>query len=597
MSEQFKKKWALSEGKLSTPTLAGIIFAIFLLTFAAYGNTLSNGFVHDDEYQVLNNPWIRDFANLPAVFSQDVWAFNKGIGVSNYYRPLMHVVYMLIYQVVGLNAWGYHLVNILAHAGISILVLLTGMELFKRYAPRESPRYIYLPVIAAVLFAVHPIHTEAVSWVAGIPDLGYSFFYLLSFYFYIKVSDDWESLQKRYLFLSVLSFFLATLFKETALTLILIILAYDFVCSNSRFSAKELFKRYTPYAVVIITYFVMRFNAISDMVSVNVYRDLSFYELFINCFHIFTKYIFLLILPINLSFVHEVDLYTSAFEPIVLFSMAITLVICLFMAVAARKFKLVFLSFVFFLVPLLPAFLLRALPYPLAERYLYLPSFGFLLLISALLIHTVDKRRGQRMLTVAGLAVAIVFTVVTIGRNADWKDSYTLWADTVAKAPNTASAHFNLGATLKARGRIEEAIAHYEIAVRLESIPWMHRALGSSYADLGLSDKAIEQYLTALQLEPNDAKTHNDLGSVYGETGRLDQAIKHFRTAVELEPDNALHHNNLGMAWMYEGSLDLAIDQFEAAVRLDPETPAYRQRLSEALSLRADARNDTSPLR
>src|SRR5512135_2525637 len=161
------------------------ILAVIAVSLAVYSNTLGHDLVWDDSDQILGNPWIRDPGFLPKIFSSGVWDF-KSVA-SNYYRPMMHVFYMLGYTVFGLRPWGFHLVNIIFHAGVSVLVFLIARALFAGHGARAKA--FPLPLMAAVLFAVHPIHTEPVAWVAGIPDLSYAFFCLLSFYLYYLSED------------------------------------------------------------------------------------------------------------------------------------------------------------------------------------------------------------------------------------------------------------------------------------------------------------------------------------------------------------------------------------------------------------------------
>ena len=181
------------------------IAIILIVSFGVYLNTMWNGFVYDDEFQVLENPWIKDVRYIHDIFLSHVWAF-QGVGwVSNYYRPMMHIILMIDYYLFGLKPWGYHLINIILHAGVSVLVFLIASMLINHPGSREkrlSPPFtggekgegeynLLFPLIAAILFAAHPIHTEVVAWVSGIPELSFTLFYLLSFYFYIKADDEY----------------------------------------------------------------------------------------------------------------------------------------------------------------------------------------------------------------------------------------------------------------------------------------------------------------------------------------------------------------------------------------------------------------------
>jgi len=146
-----------------------MVAAIAAVSFAVYFNTLYNGFVYDDEAQVLLNHWIRDMKYLPEIFYKSVWGFRSANTTSSYYRPLMHVINMASYHLFGLAPWGFHLVNILFHAGNTVLVFIVTARLFGKSAAmpeegRGETRWLSSPpFLAALLFATHPVHTEAVA--------------------------------------------------------------------------------------------------------------------------------------------------------------------------------------------------------------------------------------------------------------------------------------------------------------------------------------------------------------------------------------------------------------------------------------------------
>src|SRR3972149_10838390 len=128
------------------------------VSFLVYANTLGHEFVYDDDVQILRNQWIRSPEHIPKYFTGDVWSFrNPGEPKSNYYRPVQLLAYLGLYQVAGLNPFAYHLVNVLLHVACTWLVFLVARRLLQEQG---------LSLAAALLFATHPIHTEAVAWVA-----------------------------------------------------------------------------------------------------------------------------------------------------------------------------------------------------------------------------------------------------------------------------------------------------------------------------------------------------------------------------------------------------------------------------------------------
>ena len=183
----------------------------FLVVGAAlpYLNTLRNGFVSDDEMQVLHNPYIRNFHYLAKIFTTPVSSY-VGVKMANYYRPLMNVVYLLCYQVSGPHPFSFHLLNIVLNVAVACAVFLVTKRMFQNRN---------LALMAAVLFAIHPIHSEAIAWIAASPDLQLSLFYLLTFWFFLAVARPGGRFSYFAQLAMAGSFVLALLSKEQAVTL------------------------------------------------------------------------------------------------------------------------------------------------------------------------------------------------------------------------------------------------------------------------------------------------------------------------------------------------------------------------------------------
>ncbi len=179
--------WLRAEGSpltaplrfLSNWSVAAVLGVLALLAALPYANTLFNAFVYDDNTQVLNNPYIQNFGHLREIFTTTVWSYVGVQGVTNYYRPMMTLGYLLCHQLFGPLAYGFHLVNVLLHAGVTCALFLLTVRLFGHRG---------LAFVAAGLFALHPVHTESVAWVAAVTDLELTFFYLLTFWFFLGVA-------------------------------------------------------------------------------------------------------------------------------------------------------------------------------------------------------------------------------------------------------------------------------------------------------------------------------------------------------------------------------------------------------------------------
>lgn len=486
---------------------------VLLVSFAVYFNALFGDFVYDDQQQIVNNPWITDISNIPTIFSRSVWSFQPGLSTWNYYRPLMHIVYMLNYHVFGLNPWAFHLVNILFHCGASVLVFLIIRRFLPEHRGTTSPVYLSPPFFAAMLFASHPIHTEAVSWIAGLPDVAFTFFYLLSFYLYMLFRDG----DKRTYLLSILSFSVATLFKEPALTLPIILIAYDYQLRQSDETLLAGIKRYIPFIAVSGIYLFVRHYALGGFVPLESYAELSTYQFIINVFPLFREYLTSLLWPFNLNFWHTFHPISTLSEANGIISMAVTFIFIVAALAAYKKNKMVFFGLLLLIIPLLPAFYIKGISgKPYAERYLYLSSVGYVLLLAILSSWAQEKLpRAAKSITIVVMVIVGLYTVGTINRNNVWKDNFHLWSDTVRKSPDCAIAHNELASAYAAQDQLDEAIAEVQTALQLKpGSANGHISLGNLYAAQGQLDRAIAEYETALRLKPNDYQARKRLNAI-----------------------------------------------------------------------------------
>jgi hypothetical protein len=157
------------------------ILGLMLLATLPYLNSLGGSFVYDDQQQIVDNPYVHSFRYLGRIFGSTVWTFQGAQGVTNYYRPMMTFAYLVCYKLFGSIPFGFHLLNLTLHVGVVLLIYALTEQLF-------ADRLISL--VAASLFAVHPIHTESVTWIAGVTDLELSFFFLLTFLLYLRLEKS-----------------------------------------------------------------------------------------------------------------------------------------------------------------------------------------------------------------------------------------------------------------------------------------------------------------------------------------------------------------------------------------------------------------------
>jgi len=559
---------------------------IFLIAFAVYFTALLNDFVYDDKAQVLENPWIKDIRNIPASFSKSVWSFRPGM-VSNYYRPMMHIVYMMNYHIFGLRPWGFHLVNIVFHAGVSVIVFLVVSRLLGRsekggsipllsdelstvrhslFTFHDSRSFAF---VAALLFATHPIHTEAVTWIAGLPDLACAFFYLFSFYSYMR----WEEGLRSGYVVSVISFFFAAISKEPALTLPVMLIAYDYFFKKERPKSPRFFWRYTPYLIAGGVYLLLRWHALKGFAPDVAYEGLSSYQYAINVFPLFLEYLKDLFFPFNLNFWHAFHPSESLLQTEVMLSVSVALIFAAGIFLAWKKNKTLFLGLLFLLLPLIPAFYIKGIVgKPYAERYLYLPSFGFVLLLASFLIWVQVKRPGYILVIMLGaISLGGLYSIHTVQRNSIWKNDLILFSDTVKRSPDSAPPRRLLGNALLDMGRVDEAIEQYQIALILDAKSvTAHKNLGLAFMKKGMTREAITEYQKALTIDPNDAEVHRDLGNVYAKSGMTDEAIEQYRLQLIMDPNSPETYTGLGMVLARKGMVREAIAEYQKALAIDP---------------------------
>ena len=343
------------------------IVLIVLLSLISYINVFDNEFVWDDHIFILDNTDIKSFSNIPYFFKEDV---------DGLYRPLRSLHYTIAYSIFKKNEFGYHFNSVFFHTLISVLVFFIIKNIVKKKG---------VALVAALIFAAHPIHTGRVTNMTAGFDLLGIFLFLLSFYFYILFS---KNNIKKYSIFSLLFFILALFSSEEAITLPLLIILYEF-SFNKKFDKKiikniinkNLLKKYLPFFIVALFYIFLRFFVLEISGRTEEYLAGSFYMMMLTMTKVYVKYIILLLFPINLTLFQEVPIAKGFFDLGVLISLLILAVIFVYTIKNYRK-KDVFFSVFWFFIALLPMSNIIPIQIFMAERYLYVPSIGFSLLLS-----------------------------------------------------------------------------------------------------------------------------------------------------------------------------------------------------------------------
>lgn len=530
------------------------IFLISILSLAIYSNTVRNGFVYDDEVTVTKNSFIRSLSNLPKLVQMDYFA-GSGEGT---YRPVVTFTYFIDYALFGPSPWGYHLANIVLHAINGALFYIFLILLLGKRQMGAGRFHMNLPLLMALVFATHPVLTEAVNGVSFREDLLAFLFYLsaLNIYLYIRTTNTsfCHSSHSCLLFIaSCLLLLFALLSKEMAVTFFLVVYCYEAIYGdNNRDVRSTLFNPYNlGYIAVTLIYIVLRFYIFHNPTSYDL-ANWPLYERLITMPCLIMNYLALTLFPLSLSADYAISPLKSVFEPVFALSLIVIISLLIFSVRLWKREKGILFGILFFIVTIVPVLNLVPLANPFAERYLYLPAAGLIMGVGLIIILIPDimksSSKAQSLsLLILFLVVISINSLVVVKRNAVWRDNYSLWFDTVNKMPASSRAHYNLGIEFFNQGRLDEAIREYLTALKINpNYIDAHNNLGTTYAQLGRLDDSIKEFLTVITLKHDHAEAHNNLGNAYYSQGRLDESLKEYLTAVDLNPDYLFAHFNLG---------------------------------------------------
>ena len=547
---------------------------------AIYRRTFSVPLLLDDLTPIADNPSIRRLWPIWPVLSPPS---DSGVGG----RPLVNFSYALNYAAGGTAVSGYHRVNLLIHvlAAWTLFAVARRTLLRPTLAERFGSAATPLALAISALWAWHPLQTESVTYISERAESLMGLFYLLTLYFFIRSVDEikFGIRNSKFEICSVASCLLGMATKEVMFTAPLAVFLYDRTFVSGTFSGA--WRRHRPlYLALAATWLPLAF-LMSGLHHRNVGfgQGVAWWAYGLTECRAIVRYLLLAFWPAPLVFDYGDHVYTrlTAVWPyaIVLVSLLAATAVALRKAPAAG-----FAAGWFFLILAPTSSIVPIAGQTMAENRMYLPLAG----VVALAVLGAFALAGRRTLLLFA-AVAVGLGVASGRRNQDYSSEETIWSDTVAKNPANSRAHNNLGnAWMKMPGRMNEAVAQYEEALRLKpDYAEAHNNMGNAWMTVpDRLDDAIAQYREALRLNPDYAEARNNLGDAWLKIPeRLDGAVAQLEEAIRLKPDYPEAHNNLGDAWMaMPGRLDDAIAQYQAALRLRPGYAEAHYNLANAWS-------------
>ncbi|HEY8054761.1 MAG TPA: tetratricopeptide repeat protein [Terriglobales bacterium] len=570
-----------------------------VLSYAAYGNVLGNGFVWDDVHQILQNPNLRPGSSWWYLFSSNVWAFSHNFGpsTSNDFRPLQMASYRLIGQWSGFSPTVFHVASLVFHVVATLLVYAIVFQLAGGTTPRRAWG---LATAAAVLFALHPIHSEAVDWASALPELGCAVFYLLAFLSYlVAITPNYYRWRSYGLWVaSCVSFILAMLWKEMALTLPLVIGFHALLYGEAGARLRRAVRHSMPFWAVLAAYLPLRWRALGFLYQPVRGWVLSPGQYVLTDLDLVGKYWWKLAVPLRLSAYYLFDPVRSLTEPRVLAAITFLGLATAGIIYGWRRRPLAVFAAGWVFLTLIPVLNLRALGRNVfTERYLYLPSAGFCLLAVCLAEAGLARMpRAWRQRAATGLlsAAALLCVVQAQRRNADWHDQLTFFTRTVAQAPDSPDMENGLAAVLRFdQHDYRGATGHYAQAAALAAAQQPPERDQMAIADQGMALIAgqngdLQQALSLLDqaqtADPGSPEVISARGGVLLEAGRWQQAEGVFHTALQVNPRDANAWNGLGFIAWHERHADAeAAGDFQQALASYPLSVELTASLHEGL--------------
>lgn len=538
---------------------AVLVVAVFLV----YQPVWHGGFIWDDDLFLTNNPLIKAPDGL-----YGFWFTAKPPD----YFPLTSSMLWVEWRLWGLNAIGYHLVNILLH-GISAVLLWRVL------------RRLNVPGawMAGLFFAVHPVNVESVAWITERKNVLPMVFYLLTFLTYFRFEEN----GRRRWYIVALAMFLLGLLAKTSVVMLPVLLLGCAWWRRGKVTVRDLWRSMPFFALSLILGLVTVWYQTHRAIGTDVIRTDGFASRLAVAGYAVWFYLYKALLPINLSFVYprwslDPALPASWLPLAALAALFSLLIVCRHRA-WGRPALFALGCYVVALLPVLGFINIYFMLYSLvADHWQYFAIIGVIAIVAAGCSWIVKSAGIPRIGYVLCAALVATLAGLSWQQSRIYADAETLYRTTITGNPDCWMAHNNLGMTLARHGRVDEAIAYFQksLAINPENAE-AHYNLGIALADREQFDDAIAHYRKALEIKPDYAEAHSNLGAVLAGRGQFDEAIAHFQKALAINPDFELAHYNFGLVLADLGRVDDAIAHFQIALSL--ATQQSNQALAESI--------------
>ena len=497
------------------------------------------------------------------------------------FQPIRILSYAIDYHFWRLNPVGYHLTNIGLYILACIMVFWTLRHLsagLREKASSDSHERVAL--FGSLLFAVHPSHVEAVTWLAARKEVLQGFFFFLSFYLYLRVRELTGPKKMVSLGIVLFGMVLAILSKPSAVVFPAVILVYEIAQRENKW--REFIRSHWIFLAVLmlvsIIFALILIKVMWEAGGVKPYRGGSFFNNLLVSFYIFICNIILLIFTINYSAAYTIPISDPVLSGQTLIFVGVTLLLFGLSLWSLKKTKVLFFSFFFFVVTLTPYLNIIPISTLLADRYIFIASLSYCYLVGI----AIDMLYNHKMTRFSAsffklLSVAIFlfllagYSYMTINQNKIWRNSYTLWTDAVEKYPESNTANALMGVVYMDLGMDEKAAKYLEKAVQIVPYDYLSRNnLGIIYGRLEEPQKALKELMTAIWLKPEDDTIKINLSVYYQRHKEYTKAEEVLAYLLSKNPNDAQLHFRLGMVYKDAGRNEEAVSELLRSMKLAP---------------------------
>lgn len=553
------------------------ILIIFFFTLVCYINSLTGAFVFDDRTTIIDNPHIKNIYDIRHIYTSAPSRF------------IPNLTFAFNYFWGGSNTLGFHAVNLAIHIAAALAVYWFCRLIITSYnqSAKKNVNTALFPLFTALLFAVHPVQTQAVSYISQRYTLVAALFYLLSLYLYLAANFSGKKRAVIFYAGSILFQLFAHFSKEFTFTLpfAAVLLDYMFISRSITKLARKFFV-FLPYFFVSILAYILLFyplfgnpTVIDKNLSVNLPTPVQSIKItgiqyLTTEFSVITTYFRLLLFPARQNADYDYPVYKNFLNTQVLLPFTVIVASLIFAVLILKKHRPLSFGIFFFFLTVLPESSVIPIDDVINEHRLYLSSLGFFIFLSYLLILLYEicrRKKTQAAFWVFFILLIFSYLLATIRRNEVWQNELSFWSDVVKKSPHKTRGHYNLAVALINQNRFDSALEELSTVIKIDDkYVEAYNNIAGIYKQKQIPSEAEKYYRQALKVDPSNIFIINNLTSLYLAEKRYGEGIAEYEKLLDKGVDIKEAYNGLGVVYFTRGDRKQAVVWWQKATAADP---------------------------